>query len=59
MEGLVKGLINVALDHIQGGGDDDRDERDSQPRDERSRSSWAQVSTHRLSLRFIIDFLYR
>ncbi|KAK6146405.1 hypothetical protein DH2020_020274 [Rehmannia glutinosa] len=41
MDGLVKGLINVALDHIQGG--DDRDERDSQPRDERSRSSWAQV----------------
>ncbi|KAI3453440.1 hypothetical protein Pfo_010103 [Paulownia fortunei] len=43
MDGLVKGLINVALDHIQGGNGDDRDERDSQPRDERSRSSWAQV----------------
>ncbi|KAG8382459.1 hypothetical protein BUALT_Bualt05G0079400 [Buddleja alternifolia] len=34
MDGLVKGLINVALDHIQGGGDD-----------ERSRSTWAQVVT--------------
>ncbi|KAL3619423.1 hypothetical protein CASFOL_036993 [Castilleja foliolosa] len=52
MEGLVKGLINVALDHIQGGDDrDDRDERsrpvqaqdDRDERDERSRSSWAQV----------------
>ncbi|PIN17889.1 Placental protein 11 [Handroanthus impetiginosus] len=42
MDGLVKGLINVALDHIQGG-DDDRDGRDSQPPEERSRSSWAQV----------------
>ncbi|GFP96483.1 poly(u)-specific endoribonuclease-a [Phtheirospermum japonicum] len=52
MEGLVKGLINVALDQIQGGDDrDDRDERsrpsraqdDRDERDERSRSSWAQV----------------
>ncbi|KAL3817959.1 hypothetical protein ACJIZ3_003864 [Penstemon smallii] len=38
MEGLVKGLINVALDHIEGGRDDDADQRD-----ERSRSTWAQV----------------
>ncbi|KAL7149982.1 hypothetical protein ABFS83_05G078300 [Erythranthe nasuta] len=42
MEGLMKGLMNVALDHINqrgGGGDDDgRDEREEQPR-----SSWAQV----------------
>lgn len=46
MDDLVKGLINVALDHVRGG-DDNRDDRD-----ERSRSSWAQVSAdpHTLSL---------
>lgn len=38
MEGLVKGLLNVALGN-------DENERDNQDRDERSRSSWAQVST--------------
>ncbi|EPS66407.1 hypothetical protein M569_08370, partial [Genlisea aurea] len=37
MEDLVKGLINVALDRIRGG-DEEQDERD-----ERSRSSWAEV----------------
>ncbi|TMX02662.1 hypothetical protein EJD97_020567 [Solanum chilense] len=38
MEGLVKGLLNVALGN-------DENERDNQDRDERSRSSWAQVVT--------------
>ncbi|KAJ7952613.1 poly(U)-specific endoribonuclease-B [Quillaja saponaria] len=38
MEGLVKGLVDLALGH----GDND-DERDSQSRDERSRSTWSQV----------------
>ncbi|KAG6687680.1 hypothetical protein I3842_11G085500 [Carya illinoinensis] len=39
MEGLIKGLIDVALGH------DNKDDEDSNPqaRDERSRSSWAQV----------------
>lgn len=41
MEGLVKGLLNVAL------GNDENDDRNNQSRDrdERSRSTWAQVST--------------
>ncbi|GMH28820.1 hypothetical protein Nepgr_030663 [Nepenthes gracilis] len=42
MESLIKGLIDVAL----GGHDDERDEDDSstsQSREERSRSTWAQV----------------
>ncbi|XP_073047861.1 uncharacterized protein [Primulina eburnea] len=38
MEGLIKGLINVALDRIDGGGGD-QNERD----EERSRSTWAEV----------------
>ncbi|CAK8562641.1 unnamed protein product [Lathyrus sativus] len=41
MDGLIKGLIDVAL-----GGNDDRDQDnddDRQSRDERSRSSWAEV----------------
>lgn len=38
MEGLIKGLINVALDGIEGGRGD-QNERD----EERSRSSWAEV----------------
>jgi hypothetical protein len=37
MEGLIKGLIDVALGH------NNRD--DEEPRDERSRSTWAEVST--------------
>ncbi|WOG90153.1 hypothetical protein DCAR_0209396 [Daucus carota subsp. sativus] len=37
MEGLIKGLVNVAM----GGEDDNRD--NSESRDERSRSSWAEV----------------
>lgn len=41
MEGLVKGLINVAF----GDGEDDRndDRRNAETRDERSRSTWAEV----------------
>lgn len=39
MEGLAKGLLNVALDHFQRGNDDD----DADRRDEQSRSTWAQV----------------
>ncbi|XP_047323077.1 poly(U)-specific endoribonuclease-A-like [Impatiens glandulifera] len=41
MDGLIKGLIHVAL------GNDERDDdrRDSEPRDERSRSTWAQVAS--------------
>ncbi|WOK98703.1 poly(U)-specific endoribonuclease-B-like [Canna indica] len=42
MEGLVKGLMDVALDAIAGDGDDSRRPH-SPPREERSRSSWAQV----------------
>lgn len=38
MEGLIKGLVNVAM----GGEDDNRD--NSESRDERSRSSWAEVT---------------
>jgi poly(U)-specific endoribonuclease len=39
MEGLVKGLLDIAI-----GNDDNRGDRDnSQDRDERSRSSWAEV----------------
>ncbi|KAG5592689.1 hypothetical protein H5410_043203 [Solanum commersonii] len=38
MEGLVKGLLNVAFGN-------DENERDNQDRDEQSRSSWAQVVT--------------
>ncbi|XP_011070281.1 poly(U)-specific endoribonuclease-B isoform X2 [Sesamum indicum] len=41
MDGLVKNLVDLALGHPERG--DDRDERDSQPRDERSRSTWSQV----------------
>lgn len=40
MDGLIKGLIDVALGH----GDDRDGESDRQSRDERSRSSWAEVS---------------
>lgn len=41
MEGLIKGLIDVALGH-----DDNRDEEtnSSESREEQSRSTWAQVS---------------
>ncbi|KAK9266948.1 hypothetical protein L1049_027207 [Liquidambar formosana] len=39
MEGLIKGLIDVALGH----GDRDEESSESQSRDERSRSTWAQV----------------
>lgn len=41
MEGLIKGLVDVAL-----GGGRDRDDREEEQRsrDERSRSSWAEVS---------------
>lgn len=40
MDGLIKGLIDVALGH----GDDRNEESDRQSRDDRSRSSWAEVS---------------
>lgn len=45
MDGLIKGLINVALDHVQGGGGGDRDDDSRRDRDEQPRSSWSQVST--------------
>ncbi|KAG5223440.1 poly(U)-specific endoribonuclease-B [Salix suchowensis] len=35
MDGLIKGLMDVALDHFG--------QKDDESRDERSRSSWAQV----------------
>ncbi|CAL5373773.1 unnamed protein product [Camellia sinensis] len=39
MDGLMKGLIDVALGH-----NDDRDEeRNSESREDRSRSTWAEV----------------
>ncbi|KAK2995309.1 hypothetical protein RJ640_023823 [Escallonia rubra] len=44
MEGLIKGLINVALGHDEEPRDD-RHGNSSQDRDERSRSTWAQVVT--------------
>lgn len=40
MDGLIKGLVDVALG---GGGDRDGREDESQSRDERARSSWAEV----------------
>lgn len=43
MEGLIKGLIDVALGAV--GNDDDDRHSGSQNPDERSRSTWAQVST--------------
>lgn len=44
MDGLIKGLIDVALGAV--GNDDDGDHRSgSQNPDERSRSTWSQVST--------------
>lgn len=39
MDGLVKGLLDVALGH----GDKDEESSESQSRDERSRSTWAEV----------------
>ncbi|OMO91666.1 Endoribonuclease XendoU [Corchorus capsularis] len=38
MDGLIKGLVNVAIDAVGGGRDEE-----NETRDERSRSSWAQV----------------
>ncbi|RRT81001.1 hypothetical protein B296_00001493 [Ensete ventricosum] len=48
MEGLVKGLMKVALDAVAGGGDDyDNARRSPSPsREERSRSTWAQVPSY-------------
>ncbi|CAA0838076.1 Unknown protein [Striga hermonthica] len=44
MDGLIKELVNVALDPIGGrDGDESRAQDDRDQRDERSRSSWAQV----------------
>lgn len=37
MDGLIKGLMDVALDHLG--------QKDDESRDERSRSSWAEVIT--------------
>jgi poly(U)-specific endoribonuclease len=41
MEGLIKGLIDVALGNDHNNQDNNNDDRQS--RDERSRSSWAEV----------------
>lgn len=41
MEGLMKGLLNVALDAALG--NNNNDDNDNNDRDERSRSTWAQV----------------
>lgn len=46
MEGLIKGLVNVALGQGDDNRDNDRDHSNSESRDERSRSSWAEVSFH-------------
>jgi poly(U)-specific endoribonuclease len=45
MEGLIKGLIDVALgnDHNNQDNNNNNDDDDRQSRDERSRSSWAEV----------------
>ncbi|KAH6831032.1 endoribonuclease-B protein [Perilla frutescens var. hirtella] len=42
MEGLIKGLINVALDRVDGDGDHPNDRRHDD-RNERSRSTWSEV----------------
>ncbi|KAM7491134.1 hypothetical protein LguiA_034055 [Lonicera macranthoides] len=46
MEGLIKGLMDVAINHLGNNNNNDREEEDrnnSHDRDERSRSSWAEV----------------
>ncbi|KAL8112586.1 hypothetical protein AgCh_020056 [Apium graveolens] len=43
MEGLIKGLVNVAMGLEDDDRDNHRDHSNSDSRDERSRSSWAQV----------------
>lgn len=53
MDGLIKGLINVALDVIDGDGEEQqrRNQATSQEEeDERSRATWAEVSFNLLQI---------
>lgn len=57
MEGLIKGLINVALGGEEQQGERRRDERDSQSHEERSRSTWAEVIADHDLFFFLFPFL--
>lgn len=64
MEGLVKGLMNAALDAVAGEEDEDAAaaaRMQSSPAEERSRSTWAEVAsrfTRRLFLLFRCCFCF-
>ena len=45
MEGLIKGLVDVAIGN-RGHNNNEEEESNSQSRDERSRSTWAEVSSN-------------
>ena len=63
MEGLIKGLIDVALGHDNNNNNNNNNNNDEQPgqqdRDEQSRSTWAQVSNNNTapSIFFFITLL--
>ena len=60
MEGLIKGLIDVALGHDNNNNNNNNDEQPGpQDRDEQSRSTWAQVSNNNTapSIFFFITLL--
>jgi hypothetical protein len=48
MDGLIKGLINVALDALDGNGEEEQRRNQAtssqEEEDERSRATWAEVS---------------
>lgn len=49
MDGLIKGLIDVALDAIEGAGDGEQRRNQTtseEEEDERSRATWAEVPLH-------------
>lgn len=58
MEGLIKGLVNVAMGQEDDNRDNHRDHSNSESRDERSRSSWAQVSFHHFYYHLCIQYVY-
>ena len=61
MEGLIKGLIDVALGHGNNNNDNNNN-NDEQPgpqdRDEQSRSTWAQVSNNKTPYLSFFLFYY-
>ena len=60
MEGLIKGLIDVALGHDNNNNNNNDEQPGPQDRDEQSRSTWAQVSNNKtphLSIFFLITLL--